>query len=187
MKYPPRYKSLKVNELNNGVFSIKPIRYSDKESIRKWRNAQINVLRQEQKLTKEKQKDYFNNVISKLFAQIKPNQLLFSYFKNDILVGYGGLVHIDYLNFNAEVSFLLDTDFIGEETYTEFFTPFLQLIIQIAEQLKLAKIYTYGYNIYPYRFKALIETKFELEAELKNQKEIQGELYDVKIYSFFLI
>ena len=48
----------------------------------KWRNEQMYHLRQSKVLTLKDQ-NYFKNVISKLFSKKKPNQLLFSFFKNN--------------------------------------------------------------------------------------------------------
>ena len=47
------YRSLKKSVLENGNFSIIPLRENDMESIRQWRNAQMNVLRQKSEITKE--------------------------------------------------------------------------------------------------------------------------------------
>ncbi|GAK91039.1 putative ribosomal-protein-serine acetyltransferase [Nonlabens ulvanivorans] len=49
--------------------------------IMKWRNEQMYHLRQAEKLTEQSQDSYFKNVVSKLFEQEKPNQLLFSFLK----------------------------------------------------------------------------------------------------------
>ena len=66
-------------------------------------------LRQNKILTKDAQENYFNNIISKLFELKEPNQILFSYLKNDNCIGYGGIVHIDWGTKRAEVSFIMDT------------------------------------------------------------------------------
>ena len=58
----------------------------------KWRNEQIYHLRQAKPLTAEDQKNYFSNVVSKLYDQEKPAQILFSFLKDGKCIGYGGLV-----------------------------------------------------------------------------------------------
>ena len=105
MIFPAKYKALSQNVFKSGEFQIIPIRYRDRISIMKWRNNQVCNLRQSNLLTTEAQNYYFENVISKLFDSQKPPQILFSYLKNDICIGYGGLVHIDWESKNAEISF----------------------------------------------------------------------------------
>ena len=57
-------------------------------------------------------------LVAKLFDQEKPNQILFSYFKNDKCIGYGGLVHINWIDKNAEISFIMNSDL--EEEYFHY-------------------------------------------------------------------
>ena len=103
------YKCLKQQEYTLGDYSIVPLRYEDRFSIMKWRNEQIYHLRQARPLTEEDQQRYFDNVVAKLFDQSKPDQILFSYLEKGVCVGYGGLVHINWIDNNAEISFIMDT------------------------------------------------------------------------------
>ena len=91
------YKSLNNQVLQKDNYKIIPIRFEDKMAIMKWRNEQIYHLRQSKLLTLNDQEDYFNNIVKPLFEKDKPDQILFSFLKNDICVGYGGLVHINWL------------------------------------------------------------------------------------------
>ena len=72
------YKVLNKQLFSIDNYSIIPIRYEDRLSILKWRNEQLYHLRQEKKLTKNDQENYFNNIVNKLFDQDRPNQILFS-------------------------------------------------------------------------------------------------------------
>jgi hypothetical protein len=81
------YKCLKNQVFENENFSLIPIRDSDKYDILEIRNSQIEHLRQDIPLTKENQENYFSNVVSKLFYQEKPKQLLFSFLKNYEFIG----------------------------------------------------------------------------------------------------
>ena len=74
------YKCLPQTEFTYKESKLLAIRDQDKDLIMKWRNEQINILRQKDPLTNEKQKEYFKNVVEKLFEQETPNQLLFSFF-----------------------------------------------------------------------------------------------------------
>ncbi|NLM18529.1 MAG: GNAT family N-acetyltransferase, partial [Clostridiaceae bacterium] len=109
------YKILNKQTFIQGDYSLVPIRIKDRYDIMKWRNDQIYHLRQSEPLTKEVQDDYFNNVVSKLFTQDKPNQLLFSYLYKNECIGYGGLVHINWIDKNAEISFVMNTELEKDE------------------------------------------------------------------------
>ena len=104
------YKVLNNQIFTNKPFSIVPIRYEDRMSILKWSNEQIYHLRQNKPLTEEDQDIYFNKVVNKIFDQEHPSQILFSYMENDVCIGYGGLVHINWIDKNAEVSFIMNTE-----------------------------------------------------------------------------
>lgn len=184
--FPTKYQCLKQQVFEFQNFKITPIRYKDRYEIMNWRNDQISVLRQDNLLTQIEQDLYFESTIAKEFDLEKPNQILFSFFKKNKLIGYGGLVHIDWINQNAEISFLLKTDFNNLEFYTQSFTAFLKLIEKLAFNINMHKIYTYGYRTNEYRFSPLINSFFEKEVELKNHKKINNNWFDVLIYSKLL-
>tara|TARA_B110000114_G_scaffold35742_1_gene37147 strand:+ start:4257 stop:4817 length:561 start_codon:yes stop_codon:yes gene_type:complete len=186
MKLPKTYKCLKTNIFSDSKFKIIPIRFEDSIEIMNWRNEQIEILRQSEKLTSDKQIEYFSTVVNKLFYEKEPSQLLFSFFYEEELIGYGGLVHIDWENCNSEISFLLKTELNDIESYIEKFTFFLKLVYQLAESISLHKIYTYGYDIDEYRFAPLINLCYEKEVVLKKQKKTNDNWYDVLIYSKFI-
>ena len=58
--------------------------------------------------------------------------VLFNYLHNGKCIGYGGLVHINWIDKNAEVSFIMDTEL--EENYFEFLQAY-----------QLEKYYTTSY------------------------------------------
>ena len=91
-------------------YCLVPLREEDMELIMKWRNEQIDVLRQKKPLTKDQQHDYFNQVVMKSFRDNKPDCVLFSFLINYVCIGYGGLVHIDWKSKTAELSFIVDTN-----------------------------------------------------------------------------
>ena len=109
MSFPCKYSVLDTNIFRKEEYSIVPIRYEDRFAIMKWRNEQLFHLRQTKPLTEEDQEHYFIAVVSKLFQQNQPSQLLFSYLEKDICIGYGGLVHINWVDRNTEISFIMDT------------------------------------------------------------------------------
>ena len=143
------YKTLNKQVFSKDDFKLVPIRYEDRFDIMKWRNEQIHHLRQAQPLTIENQEHYFETVVSKLFDDESPNQVLFSYLKNDVCIGYGGLVHINWIDKNAEISFIMDTklekDFFDFhwETYLELIeknvaTEYIHTFIKILNDSEIA-------------------------------------------------
>lgn len=179
------YKVLSCQEYSSGNFSIIPIRLEDRFLIMKWRNEQMYHLRQNVLLDEEKQNWYFNNVISNIFLEESPSQILFSFLLNGEFVGYGGLVHINWLDKNAEISFLMSTE-LENNYFEDYWINFLNLIEKVAfENLNLYKIYTYAYDLRPRLYKALEFAGFNLEARLKYHTLISGKYLDVVIHSKF--
>ena len=180
------YKCLPYPEFTNGNFKLVPIRDEDKYSIMQWRNEQIDILRQQDTLTKEKQDAYFKNVVDQLFVQEKPSQLLFSFLENGVLVGYGGLVHINWEHRNAEISFLTATA-RNQSQFESDWKNYLTILKQLTSlHLNFIKIYTYAYDIRPHLYPVLIESNFVEEARLKSHAVINQKNYDVLIHSCFL-
>jgi hypothetical protein len=178
-----KYLCLDSNQFFSDNFKIVPIRDEDKYDIMRWRNEQIYHLRQEKLLSKEDQETYFSTVVSSLFKQEKPNQLLFSYLENDICIGYGGLVHINWIDKNAEISFIMNT--ILEKNYFDFhWFNFLSLIEKVAfDQLKFHKIFVYAFDLRPHLYEAIEKSDFKWEAKLKEHCLFENKFIDVLIYS----
>ena len=177
------YKALNKQVFSKDNFKIVPIRYEDRMDILKWRNEQIYHLRQSAPLTKENQENYFKNIVAKLFSQENPSQLLFSYLKDDVCIGYGGLVHINWLDKNAEISFIMNT-----ELETNFFDLhweiFLGLIDKVAfVDLELHKIFTFAFDIRPHLYSVFERAGFSKDAILKEHCLFEGEYKDVIIHS----
>jgi len=186
MIFPKKYRILKNNKFTLGLYRIIPIRFEDQSIVMQWRNDQINILRQKSLLTAEQQDQYFTHVLLKNFNESQPDQLIFSFFKSTELIGYGGLVHIDWKSKNAEISFLLSTKLNDPQTYKESFEIFLDLMIKLAIEAEMHKIFTFGYDVASYRFEPLISRKFNQEACLKKHINIDGIFLNALIYSKFL-
>ncbi len=182
------YKSLTKNAYSSGRYKLVALRDEDKYAIMQWRNEQIDILRQKSILTKEQQENYFANVVSKLFEQEFPTQILFSFFEDDKLIGYGGLVHIDWESRLAEISFLTETSRNkSKEQFVSDWTNYLHLLKGIAkDELKFQKIFTYAYDIRPQLYEALFLSGFTEEARLTDHIIINGQKRDVLIHSCFL-
>jgi len=177
------YKVLNKQIYQSGIFSIVPIRKEDRYDIMKWRNEQVYHLRQSDLLTKDDQDHYFENVVNQLFDQEQPSQILFSFLKNQECIGYGGLVHINWIDKHAEISFVMNTKL--EPLYFQTnWREYLSLIEQTAFQdLGLHKVFIYAFDLRPHLYKAVELSKYFLDARLKEHCFVQGDFKDVLIYS----
>lgn len=180
------YKALEQQIFSNGNFRIVPIRMEDRFVIKKWRNEQIFHLRQSKPLTDEEQDTYFNTVVKSLFSQETPSQLLFSYMEGESCIGYGGLVHMNWVDKNAEISFITETS-ISQTTYGFHLSTFLELIGEVAaSELKFHKIFTYAFDVRPEIYPVLEASGFHQEAVLKEHCFFDGRFIDVLIHSKIL-
>lgn len=176
------YRVLNRQVFQEGSYKIVPIRYEDRLEIMNWRNEQLFHLRQPKPLTLEDQNNYFSTVIPKLFEQNTPDQLLFSYLEDDICIGYGGLVHINWVHNNAEISFVMNTS-LEKSEFHKHWTIFLALIEQLAFiELNIHKVFTYAYDLRPHLYATLEKNGFVKEAVLKEQSFIDGQYMDVVIH-----
>jgi RimJ/RimL family protein N-acetyltransferase len=183
MKFSNKYSCLNKNEFSLDQFKIIPLRYEDRLEIMKWRNEQIYHLRQNKPLTIKDQEKYFTTVIPYLFKQKQPDQLLFSFLENNNCIGYGGLVRINWLDKNAEISFIMNTE-LEEKKFELNWLRYLNLIEDLGfNELKLKKIYIYAFDLRPYLYKVLEKGSYFLDARLKSHCIFNNEYKDVVIYS----
>lgn len=177
------YKCLSKQVFSNEEYSIVPIRIEDRYNIMKWRNEQVYHLRQDKQLTKENQDKYFNEVVSALFELEQPNQILFSYLEGDKCIGYGGLVHINWEDKNAEISFIMDTD-LEKDCFELHWRTFLNLIEKVAFQdLGIHKIYTYAFDLRPFIYKIFEDAEFCQEVILRDHIRINKKDVNIVIHS----
>jgi len=179
------YKALNTQIFEEEDYSIVPIRLEDRFDIMKWRNEQMYHLRQNNPLTKEDQEKYFYTIVEKLFKEKNPKQILFSYLNGDECIGYGGLVHINWIDKNAEISFIMNTE-LEENEFEKHWGVFLNLIERVAFlDLNLHKLHSYAFNLRPKIYKVLETANFKKEAVLKEHCYFNKEYIDVIIHSKF--
>jgi len=188
MKLNNKFMCLKKQIFTIDNYLLIPIREIDIQNIRKWRNDQLDVLRQENPITKNEQIQYYNNVIKKSFSEKMPDMILFSFMLDNLCVGYGGLVHINWDSKIAEVSFIVDTiRSKNENIYEKDFSIFLKLIKMVSfHELNFKKIFTETYDIRKKHIEILENSGFNLEYKSLKQKKIHNKLVDVLIHSCIL-
>ena len=181
-----RYRCLSEPVYWNNNYCLTTIRYQDIMLIKKWRNEQIKVLRQNRFLTDEEQENYYRNIIIPSLKSESPPIILFSYLFRDTCIGYGGLTNIEWHSRRAEISFLLDTKFAFDVLkYNECFKTFLALIKKVAfEDLNLNRLYTETYDLRPYHITILEESGFILEGRLRQHVRVGNDYIDSLIHGF---
>jgi len=176
------YKVLNKQVFKSDVFSIVPIRFEDRIDIMNWRNEQMYHLRQDKPLTEKSQENYFNESVARLFDQERPNQILFSYLKDGRCIGYGGLVHINWIDKNAEISFVLNTNLESNE-FSFHWSNYLGLIEKVAfNELFLHKIFTYAFDLRPHLYPILENENYKNTAILNEHCFFEDTFIDVHIH-----
>lgn len=183
-----KYSFLINNKVSLGKYSLVVLRKKDIQNIRKWRNDQINVLRQKIPLSKETQINYFSRIIEKSFYKKKPDLILFSFLYDGKCIGYGGLVHIDWNSNKGEVSFINDTSRTKSKiVYQKDFSVFLKLLFKIAfNDLNLNKLTTETFDIRDWTINCLENMGFKREGRLKKHVLIDSKFCDSILHAKFL-
>jgi hypothetical protein len=139
-------------------YYIEGIRPQDWEAIRIWRNKQMAVLRQTEYIMAPEQINYAKAYYESQATYCAP-QLLYSFFKRGkagkivqdymeaievmstfSLIGYGGLVHIDWNLKVAEISFLMNPERKEDLLqYTKEYLIFLELLRDYTAKLGLMR------------------------------------------------
>ncbi len=178
-----KYASIKEQVLTYNNYTIVPIRDEDKYIIMQMRNDQLFHLRQKEPLTVAQQDHYFATVINSLFAAEQPTQILFSFLQNSECIGYGGLVHINWLDRYAEISFIIKPE-LEPKYFASCWQSFLFMLEQVAfDDIKLHKIFTYAFDLRPNLYPVVESCGFYKEAVLKEHCFFEGRFIDVVIHS----
>src|SRR5690606_352859 len=103
--------------------------------------------------------------------------------KNHECIGYGGLVHINWIDQNAEISFIMKTE-LEQNEFKKHWGIYLDLIEEVAfKELNLHKLYTYAFDIRPHLYVVLEEKKFRKEAVLEDHCFFNEEFINIVIHS----
>ncbi len=179
------YLALHKNSFTKDAYDLIPIRQQDMEPIRQWRNAQMEVLRQKQEITPKGQQHYFKQVVTPLFGQRQPGQLLFSLLKGTDLIGYGGLVHLSWMDKRAEMSFLVDDKRAANpHIYGEDMFNFIEMMKQLCfEEMKFNRLFTETYEFRKFHISILERAGLKEEGRLRQHIFEQDGFYDSLIHS----
>lgn len=184
MKVNSDYRVLPRLRLSDGLITLRAVEQEDVESIRLWRNAQMNVLRQASLITTEEQKRYFEEHVWPEKESTKPKQILLAIVHKGELIGYGGLVNLQWADQRAEISFLLSDQIeVQPQLRAKIFLRFLLLIKELSfRHLRLKRIWTETYAIRKAHIKSLEASGFVFEGCMRDHVLIDGERVDSLIH-----
>lgn len=168
--------------------ALRDLRIEDMEPLRQWRNAQLDILRHTEPLSRESQQAYWADVIQPMQSQPvqQRSQMLWAYTENDTLVGYGGLTYIDWAAKRSELAFLLNPELNQPvERFQQYWSSFLGLVLNKAfDEYGLNRVFTETYDHRPYSYPVLESHGFRCEGRLKQHRWIaaQNTLVDSVFY-----
>ena len=168
-----------------GVYEIESIRLEDAELIRQWRNEQISALRQSRELSMDDQALYFREHVMPEFDSPYPEKILVRFTLKGSLIGYGGIVHINWADRRGEVSFLLETNRANDhKKYAKEIKIFLKMLSEMAFiYLGFNKLTTESYNHRLFHVEAIENFGFRREGVLRKHTMINGQWIDSIIAS----
>ena len=175
-----KYSFLKFNDYSFENYTLLPLRYEDISKIKKWRNDQISVLRQNKILTDADQENYYQELMKKSFFNPKPNEILFSFLLDDTCIGYGGMVYVDWDKKTAEISLITETKRANlNEIYQNDFTAFTTILFRISfSELLFNKLTTETYGIRTNTLRILDQLGFQLKKIDEKKILINNEMCD---------
>ncbi len=150
-------------------------------TLKEWRNAQIDVLRQKQPLTDEDQDRWFKKI------QEDQNQVIFSLLDhNDEFIGYCGLTNIDYDHKRAELSFLVSPKRRQDRPVyrIDFLSVLYMMCTYLFEELKLHKLHSETYAIRHFTLSVMEEFGMKQGGVMKDHVVINGAFCDSFVHDF---
>jgi carbamoyl-phosphate synthase large subunit len=178
------YSVMPRPRLKDRELTLRAVQSADIESIRQWRNAQMNVLRQSTVITPAAQQRYFAEHVWPSKTSRHPSQILLAIERHGQLIGYGGLVHFAWAYRRAEISFLLEPN-LERDTHllADIFTRFLRLLQILAfEDLQLQRLTTETYAHRTVHIRALEAAGHRLEGRLVSHVHVEGKPCDALVH-----
>ena len=117
--------------------------------------------------------------------QTHPKQVLVRFCLSGKLIGYGGIVHLDWENLRGEVSFLLATERTSDpKSYCEELNLFFTLIKKLGFcELGLNKLTTEAYTHRAFHVQAIEDAGFCREGILRQHVKIEDQWVDAVVAS----
>jgi RimJ/RimL family protein N-acetyltransferase len=156
----------------------------DLAQIKKWRNEQQSICRYWKQLTDDNQEDWYFT-----YSDKDSREVIFAIRYtlddgSDVLIGYTGLVYIDWLNRRAEYSILVDLNY--HSNYDEIFQKTTDFIVDYGfNSLNLQKITTETFSHRTHQIELLEKYGFERQGVLKDHIYKDGKYWDSILHAIF--
>ena len=156
----------------------------DLAQIKKWRNEQQSICRYWKQLTDDNQEDWYFT-----YSDKDSREVIFAIrteWVSDMLklIGYCGLVYIDWLNRRAEYSILVDLNY--HSNYDEIFQKTTDFIVDYGfNSLNLNKITTETFSHRTHQIELLEKYGFERQGVLKDHIYKDGKYWDSHLHAIF--
>ena len=154
---------------------------ADVEKVRQWRNQLMEIHRTPMMLTEEMQEKFYHEVVCNRDAKSR----WWAFYSRDNLVGFGGLLNIEWENGLAEVSLILSPQARGKG-YGEAAVE--MLLAEGFDNMGLLTIYGECYECNAERWgfwQKLVEKYGGHATTIPRRKRWQGKLYDSLHFSFW--
>ena len=170
--------------LRRGRLEASSVQIDHVEHIRRWRNAQIHVLRQAHPITPDEQALYFANHVWPKKKLAQPPKILLAIKEDGDLIGYGGLVHIKWDYQRAEISFLLAPERAADDDAgAPVFAEFLHMMENLAfSDLGLERLMTETYAQRTAFIAALDAHGFQREGRLRSHVRVAEQPIDAILH-----
>ncbi|WP_299195672.1 GNAT family N-acetyltransferase [uncultured Erythrobacter sp.] len=179
------YQRLPALEASLNGYSLRCVQDTDIEAIRRWRNAQMEVLRQAAPISSLEQEQYFARTIWPQMELERPRTILAAILQGDRAIGYGGLVHCAWEHKRAEISALFAPEIARDRSaYRAALLAFLEMIRETGfMRLGFNRLTLETYDIRPFHIGVLEEAGFQLEGRLRDHVVIDGKATDSLLHA----
>ncbi len=163
---------------------VRRILKADLETLRRWRNDQQSVLRQQEHLTSAHQRDWFETRIDPSYDLRRPEEILVVVEVDGEPVSYGGITNIEWVSHRGELSFLADSDrAVVPALYRQDFLRFLGWAKQFAfAELRLQRLFTETWASRQDHIMLLQTAGFQLEGRMRNHIVKDGLVQDALLH-----
>jgi RimJ/RimL family protein N-acetyltransferase len=181
------YRLLEPPARAAGVYAVRSIARPDMEAIRRWRNAQMDILRQAAEISPAEQERYFELAVEPAFALERPRQILLTLLEDGEPVGYGGLTNLDWEARRAELSFLVAPERAARpDVYERDFRAFLELVVDgvAISGLNLHRVFAETFDVRPHHVAILEAFGFVPEGRMRDHVRIGGRYVDSLLHGY---
>jgi RimJ/RimL family protein N-acetyltransferase len=171
-------------EWRRGERRYRPIRTDDLDHLMRWRNDQQDVLRQQQPLTPEHQRRWYDDVVAPSYEAAQPPAMLVVVEFDGRPIGYGGLTNIEWVSRRGELSFLAATERAADEDiYREDFAEFLGWVFATAfDELDFHRLFTETWAIRTVHIEVLERAGMVREGTMRQHVVKDGTIYDALLH-----